>query len=143
MSTVTEVLTAAHCGMRTLAISLITNMGAGVDNNRVDGQEVDEVAARSAREFRTYLKRDRDAYGPELGEGVRTMRNLKRFAAVGLSLAMALMTGCGASEKPAAEKDASAKKKVALVCDVAGTQVFILDMIDGLKASAENTGLRL
>ncbi len=56
MSTVTEVLTAAHCGMRTLAISLITNMGAGVDNNRVNGQEVDEVAARSAREFRTYLK---------------------------------------------------------------------------------------
>lgn len=71
------------------------------------------------------------------------MRNLKRFAAVGLSLAMALMTGCGASEKPAAEKDASAKKKVALVCDVAGTQVFILDMIDGLKASAEKHGFEV
>lgn len=71
------------------------------------------------------------------------MRNLNRFAAVGLSLAMALMTGCGASEKPAAEKDASAKKKVALVCDVAGTQVFILDMIDGLKASAEKHGFEV
>lgn len=71
------------------------------------------------------------------------MRNLKRFAAVGLSLAMALMAGCGASEKPAAEKDTSAKKKVALVCDVAGTQVFILDMIDGLKASAEKHGFEV
>ncbi len=71
------------------------------------------------------------------------MRNWKRFAAVGLSMAMALMTGCGASEKPAAEKDAGAKKKVALVCDVAGTQVFILDMIDGLKASAEKHGFEV
>ena len=76
------------------------------------------------------------------------MKNWKRFAAVGLSLAMALMTGCGASEKPAAEKttaekDAGAKKKVALVCDVAGTQVFILDMIDGLKASAEKHGFEV
>ncbi len=57
MSTVTEAITAAHCGIRTLAISLITNMGAGIGNRAVDGAEVDETAARSAEEFRNYLKR--------------------------------------------------------------------------------------
>lgn len=31
-------------------------------------------------------------------------------------------------------------KKVALICDVAGTQVFILDMIEGFHASAEKWG---
>lgn len=56
MSTITEALTAAHCGLKTLAISLITNMAAGVNNNRVDGTEVDLVASQSAKEFRTYLK---------------------------------------------------------------------------------------
>ncbi|MBS5065303.1 MAG: purine-nucleoside phosphorylase, partial [Hungatella hathewayi] len=56
MSTITEALTAAHCGLKTLAISLITNMAAGVNNNRVDGAEVDLVASQSAKEFRTYLK---------------------------------------------------------------------------------------
>lgn len=56
MSTVTEALTAAHCGLKTLAISLITNMAAGVVNNRVDGEEVDRTAAQSALEFRKYLK---------------------------------------------------------------------------------------
>ena len=56
MSTVTEAITAAHCGIRTLAISLITNMGAGVDNRAVNGEEVDQVAVQSAGEFRSYLK---------------------------------------------------------------------------------------
>ena len=55
MSTVTEALTAAHCGLKTLAISLISNMAAGVNNNRVDGEEVDYVAAQSAKEFKKYL----------------------------------------------------------------------------------------
>ena len=56
MSTVTEAITAGHCGIKTLAISLITNMGAGVDNRAVNGEEVDQVAAESAGEFRSYLK---------------------------------------------------------------------------------------
>lgn len=56
MSTITEALTAAHCGLKTLAISLITNMAAGVNNNRVDGEEVDRTATQSAKEFRKYLK---------------------------------------------------------------------------------------
>ncbi len=56
MSTITEALTAAHCGLKTLAVSLITNMAAGVVDNRVDGEEVDRTAAQSAKEFREYLK---------------------------------------------------------------------------------------
>ena len=56
MSTITEVLTAAHCGMRTLAISLITNMAAGMEVGGINGAEVDVVAKRSSLEFRKYLK---------------------------------------------------------------------------------------
>ena len=56
MSTITEALTAAHCGLKTLAISLITNMAAGVLENKVDGEEVDRTATQSAKEFRRYLK---------------------------------------------------------------------------------------
>ena len=56
MSTITEALTAAHCGLKTLAISLITKMAAGVLENRVDGEEVSRTAALSAEEFRKYLK---------------------------------------------------------------------------------------
>lgn len=43
MSTVTEALTAAHCGMRALGISLVTNMAAGVLDQPITHEEVDEV----------------------------------------------------------------------------------------------------
>lgn len=71
------------------------------------------------------------------------MRRFKRAAAIGLCLTMALLSGCKAAEKPAGSNGEAAgqeKKKVALICDVAGTQVFVLTMIDGLKASAEKYG---
>ena len=67
-------------------------------------------------------------------------KSSRRLLAIGLCMSMAAMTGCGASEKTAADKTEGEKKKIALVCDVAGTQVFVLDMIDGLKASAEKYG---
>lgn len=67
-------------------------------------------------------------------------KNWKRLLAVGLCLSMVMMSGCGASEKKETAKEGTEKKKVALVCDVAGTQVFVLDMIAGLKASAEKHG---
>lgn len=38
------------------------------------------------------------------------------------------------------EKSGEAKKKIALVTDPAGTQVFVLNMIDGLKDAAEELG---
>ncbi len=37
-------------------------------------------------------------------------------------------------------EQAAEKLKIALICDVAGTQVFVLDMIDGFKRSAEKHG---
>ena len=78
---------------------------------------------------------------------------------IALVLALLLLVGCGEAAKAPADdsakdssKDSSkeasgketqtdaAKKKIALVCDVAGTQVFVLSMIDGLNVAAEKYG---
>lgn len=48
MSTVTETLTAAHCGMEVLGFSLITNMAAGVLDQPLSDEEVGLVAQASA-----------------------------------------------------------------------------------------------
>ena len=56
MSTVTEALTAAHCGMKLLGVSLITNMATGMEEGNVDGSEVDEVAGRVSGAFSSYLE---------------------------------------------------------------------------------------
>ena len=49
MSTVTEVITAAHCGLEVLGISLISNMAAGVLDQPVTTEEVD-LEGRKAKE---------------------------------------------------------------------------------------------
>ncbi len=46
MSTVPEVIAAAHCGMKVLGFSLVTNMCAGIEDKKLDG--VDVVAAAEA-----------------------------------------------------------------------------------------------
>ncbi len=56
MSTVTEALTAAHCKMPLLALSLITNMAAGMENKPVSGEEVGETAQRSSEMLIKYFK---------------------------------------------------------------------------------------
>lgn len=56
MSTVTEALTAAHCGLPLLALSVMTNMAAGVLDQPLSGQEVDETARRVAGPFSEYMK---------------------------------------------------------------------------------------
>lgn len=56
MSTVTEALTAAHCGLPVLALSLITNMAAGVLEQPIDGKEVDSVARAASAQLRGYIK---------------------------------------------------------------------------------------
>lgn len=57
MSTVTEALTAAHCGLPLLALSVMTNMAAGVLDRPLSGSEVDETASRVAGDFSDYLKK--------------------------------------------------------------------------------------
>ena len=56
MSTVTEALTAAHCGLPLLGISVITNMAAGITGEAVSGEEVNETGAAVAERFSRYLE---------------------------------------------------------------------------------------
>ncbi len=44
MSTVPEAIAASHCGLPVLALSLITNMAAGMTGKRLSGEEVIEIA---------------------------------------------------------------------------------------------------
>jgi len=56
MSTVTEALTAAHCGMDILALSLMTNMAAGVLPQRLSGEEVSAAGAEAAQRFKALVR---------------------------------------------------------------------------------------
>lgn len=56
MSTVTETITAAHCGIKVLGLSLLTNMAAGVLNQPVTAEEVDETAEKSANYFKMLIR---------------------------------------------------------------------------------------
>lgn len=52
MSTVFEVIAAAHCGLPVLAISMITNMAAGVVMQPLSGEEVNAIAEKRSQDFR-------------------------------------------------------------------------------------------
>lgn len=56
MSTVTEALTAAHCGMPLLCLSVMTNMAAGVLDQPLTSEEVVETAGSIAGPFSNYVK---------------------------------------------------------------------------------------
>ncbi|MDO5725222.1 MAG: purine-nucleoside phosphorylase [Tissierellia bacterium] len=56
MSTVTEAITAAHCEMKVLGLSLMTNMAAGVLDQPLTTDEVDETAQKSADSFKKLLR---------------------------------------------------------------------------------------
>ena len=57
MSTVTEALTAAHCGLPLLCLSVMTNMAAGVLDQPLSSDEVEETGRRVSGRFKAYLKR--------------------------------------------------------------------------------------
>jgi purine-nucleoside phosphorylase len=57
MSTVPEVIAAAHCGLKTLGLSCITNMAAGILDQMISGEEVLEVSARKRPEFTALVRR--------------------------------------------------------------------------------------
>lgn len=56
MSTATEALTAAHCNMELLGLSLMTNMAAGVLPQRLSGEEVTIAAQDAAGRFQELLR---------------------------------------------------------------------------------------
>ena len=56
MSTVTEALAAAHCGLPFMALSVMTNMAAGVLDQPLTSEEVIETAKRIEGPFEEYVK---------------------------------------------------------------------------------------
>lgn len=57
MSTVPEVIAAAHCGLRVLGVSCITNMAAGILDQPITAEEVFEISRRRAPEFSAFVRR--------------------------------------------------------------------------------------
>ena len=55
MSTVPEVITAAHCGMQVLGFTLVSNLAAGVLNQPLSEEEVLEAAAAARDKFSNLL----------------------------------------------------------------------------------------
>lgn len=56
MSTVPEAITAAHCGMRVVGLTLLSNMAAGVLDQPLSGQEVIEAAQEAAPRFSALVR---------------------------------------------------------------------------------------
>jgi purine-nucleoside phosphorylase len=57
MSTVPEAIVAAHCGIKTVGISLITNMAAGILDQPLSHEEVMETAAVASEKFTKLVDR--------------------------------------------------------------------------------------
>ena len=55
MSTVEEVIAARHVGLDVLALSLVSNMAAGIDGASPDGEEVVQVANASSAKLESFL----------------------------------------------------------------------------------------
>ena len=56
MSTVPEAVVANHCGIKVSAISCVTNMAAGILNQKLSHEEVKETAERVQMTFKEIIK---------------------------------------------------------------------------------------
>ena len=56
MSTVAEVIVAAHMRMKVLAFSCVTNMAAGMSNQELNHEEVLETGRQQAERFKSLLR---------------------------------------------------------------------------------------
>ena len=56
MSTVPEVIAASHCGIKVIGISCMTNMAAGILDQPITAEEVNETAYRVRNEFQALIK---------------------------------------------------------------------------------------
>lgn len=56
MSTVTEAITAAHCGMKVIGLSLISNMAAGMLNQPITTEEVDEAGKEASGRMKLLIR---------------------------------------------------------------------------------------
>ena len=55
MSTVFEAIAAAHCGLPVVAVSMITNMAAGVLMQPLSGAEVNAIAEQRGTDFQRLI----------------------------------------------------------------------------------------
>lgn len=55
MSTVTEALTAAQCGLPILGFSVISNMATGASDEPVSAEDVEEIANQVSKKFSNYI----------------------------------------------------------------------------------------
>lgn len=55
MSTACEAMAARHMGMEVCGISCITNMAAGISKEQLNHKEVEEIAYKVAREFKSFV----------------------------------------------------------------------------------------
>lgn len=56
MSTVTESIVATHCGLKVIGLSLISNMAAGVRDEKLTVEEVDETAEKTEEKFKKLIR---------------------------------------------------------------------------------------
>lgn len=63
MSTVTEALTAAHAGIPVLGLSLMTNMAAGITDEKLSDAGVAQAAAESAQRLQALLQKTIEKIG--------------------------------------------------------------------------------